>query len=580
MPKLTYNCTICGKQLRLTREFTFGSERLFEYSCGHVFAQNFEEVDTAKLDFYSVDGSGKKARGYQQDGVKFIIESNFNCIIADQMRLGKTPQALLALKNRVEERTPALILVRSANLWQWIREFKTWTTTLPNGIFPLLSTKAWVPPGFSAYILSMDTFSRPAIRESLSQIQFKLIIVDEAHSFKNTESNRSQALVHFIELMNTGEHSTNLQFTCNRCNHEWAEEGKQKYDKRIGHSGISTSTKCPKCGQYCYQQQKDKYKVETEGEAPCGLVLLTGTPILNRADEYFVPLNLVAPEKFSSIERFRRQWLEQDSKGRWTRIKSHYLQSFKNEVQPYVLRREKEDVYSDLPQLNKIYTLIEPDKSQLADRYNKILDKMDIKLADKANPSYWDLADELMELRRICGMMKLMWTADYLETCALDGPAKYAIGIHHETVRDVLYMKLGGDTNCYKLSGADRAESKDRIMREWEHSKRQFLIINMLAGGVGMDFHYCDNVLVLERQWNSATEEQFEFRFYNPDKSIKKNPTNIEYILAKGTLDEWWYDMVEEKRKVFGETVATHWDLQSDAVSFKELAERTVASRL
>jgi SNF2 family DNA or RNA helicase len=141
-------------------------------------------------------------------------------------------------------------------------------------------------------------------------------------------------------------------------------------------------------------------------------------------------------------------------------------------------------------------------------------------------------------------------------------------------------MKLGGDTNCLKLSGQDSSDRKDWIQRNWEHSNKQFLIINMLAGGVGMDFHYCDNVLVLERQWNSEIESQFEFRFYNPDMSIKKNPTNVEYVIAKGTLDEWWYDMVESKRRNVGELIYNSWNVERDTDSFRALVERTVSSRL
>ncbi len=577
--KLTYRCPTCQKQLVLDREFTLGETKLFSYKCGHVFARTMHRADKSLLDFTSTDGT-KHARPYQEDGIEFIINSGFNCIIGDQMRLGKTPQSLLAFKNALKGKSPCLIIVKSANLWQWTREFRTWVTELPLGIYPITSGGAWIPPSFNAYIISMDTFSRPKVQESLKKIQFKLIIVDEAHSFKNTESNRSQALVDFVKFMNTGESDTELKFNCNRCQHEWTEQGKTKYDKRIGHVTLSKYSQCPLCKNHCYVQQQhseseDKVKIE-----PCGLILLTGTPILNRAEEYFVPLNLVAPEKFSSLERFRREWLQQDSKGKWNRIKSYYLESFKETIKPYILRREKEDVYTDLPPLQKIFTLIEPDKGSLTEAYNKIIDKVEAKYASKLDPTYWDMADELMELRRICGMMKVMWTSDYLETCALDSSAKYTVGIHHQAVRDVLYMKLGGEKNCLKLSGEDSGERKDWVMRNFETSSQQFLIINMLAGGVGMDFHYCNNVLVLERQWNSATEEQFEFRFYNPDKSIKTAPTNVEYVLAKGTLDEWWYDMVEHKRKIVGETVATHWDLQSDQVSFKELMEKTLSARL
>lgn len=601
------------------------------------------------------------ARGFKN--IEYVGQKECTCIrIKDEYGLfltdnfivtHNTPQSLLALKNALKERTPCLIVVKSANLWQWTREYSTWVSGKPFDIYPIVGSKAWIPPGFPAYIISMDTFSTQSackcghryhegvckakkgqcpcriyesngegVLDNLKKIDFKLIIADEAHSFKNTQSNRSQALVDFVTFMNTGEEIRDLQFSCSRCGNEWISVGKRTYDKRIGHSVIAKSSSCPKCGQYCYIQQqhkdgedpifKDKriQKLLTLGndesttaaerelalakaaelgatqkdlgkDKPCGLILLTGTPILNMAEEYFVPLNLVAPDKITSLSAFRANWLESNSKNQFTHVKSYKIAAFKEFIKPYVLRREKEDVYKDLPELNRIFTVIEPEKDTLSVQYNKILDKMEEKLALKANPSYWDMADDLMALRRICGMMKVMWTADYIETCLLDSDnQRYAVGIHHHSVRDVLALKLGNDQNCLLLSGEDSSDQKDYIMRRFADSKQRVLIINMLAGGVGMDFHYCNNVTILERQWNSAMEEQFEFRFYNPDKSIKKDPTNVEYIIAKGTIDEWFFDMVEGKRKIFGETISNNWSIDQDTVSFRSLVEQAVGNRL
>ena len=101
MPKLTTHCDICGKPLVET--FAIGvsdTEVLQGYKCGHSFVR--EKTGALKsVKTSSVDGSGKIARAYQEEGIKFILDppepnEPFNCIIGDQMRLGKTPQALLA----------------------------------------------------------------------------------------------------------------------------------------------------------------------------------------------------------------------------------------------------------------------------------------------------------------------------------------------------------------------------------------------------------------------------------------------------------------------------------------------------
>lgn len=572
--RLTKDCPLCSKPLIETSRFTLGTEVLVTYKCGHSFASDDKSlVDPQAINGYSVDCT-LQARDYQMSGIEFILKSDFNCIIGDQMRLGKTPQSLLALKNRYEERTPCLIIVRSANLFQWIREYKVWTDSLPLGIYPIIGTKSFIPPGFSAYIISMDTFSRGDMTDRLLQFGFKLCIVDEAHSFKNTDSKRSQALINFLHEISKSESQHVIEFQCGICREKW--DVTVTVDNTRKSSTVSKSSYCPKC--HAFNSHTSALE-KIEQKRACGVILLTGTAIKNRADEYFVPLNIVAPERFPSKASFQRQWLTQDEQGKWSRVSPYRIDQFKREIAPFVLRREKEDVYKDLPELNRMFTVIEISDARLREAYNKVLDRLETQVEHNGY-KFFENIGELMILRRICGMAKVDWTADYAEAMLTDSDnQRLAIGIHHHSVRDTLAYKLA-NIGCLKLSGEDSAETKDYIMRKFETSPERILIINTLAGGVGMDFHYCNNVLILERQWSSADEEQFEFRFYNPDKSIKTAPTNVEYIVAKGTIDEFFHDLVEQKRRIFGETIGNNWDLSQDPGSFKQLVERTIGGRL
>lgn len=577
--RLIKHCTICDKVLEEISSIPLSDTELFvTYKCGHAKIEEKTSTEQlSNLNFKAADlTKNYAARDYQKDGIKFIHDSGFNCVIGDQMRLGKTPQALLALQN-APERFPALIIVRGANLHQWIREYKVWTSTLPLGIFPIIGSKSFIPPGFSSYIISMDTLSRNGMVKRLLEFGFRLTIVDEAHSFKNTDSKRSQALVSFLHEISKEEITYEIPFVCFNCKEQWIESVTKIVDSE--RSTISKTAYCPSCNAYnSHSTQLEKIQKK---ERKCGVIMLTGTAIKNRADEYFVPLNIVAPQRFPSLDRFKKDWLEQDGNGKWTRVNRYRYDAFKEVIKPYVLRREKEDVYTDLPPLNRMFTVIEIEDERLKKAYNTILDKLERELEDNPNFSFFSNIGELMMLRQICGMAKVQWTTDYVEASLMESDQlKIAVGIHHHSVRDALAYNLA-QFGCMKLSGEDSAERKDYVMRTFETNPERVLVINMLAGGVGMDFHYCNNVLILERQWSSADEEQFEFRFYNPDKSIMGNrSTNIEYIIAKGTIDEWFYNMVEVKRTIFGETISNHWDIQTDPMSFRKLVEETVSHRL
>jgi SNF2 family DNA or RNA helicase len=620
--RLTSSCPQCHKNLELQSQDDLGAEWLNYYKCGHSFI--VEKPIVKPLNFTSIDGTGKEAYGYQKEGIEFIISSGFNCIIGDQQRLGKTPQSLIALANNYKEMTPTLIIVGGANIYQWLREYKTWVDTLPMGVWVIQGTKSWIPPGFSAYIISKDTFSRPGICdncghsgsnhskgvcthapkgknnkeitkicgcndfvekdsmvEKLLTFGFKLCIVDELHHFKNTDSNRSQALVQFIQKISTRIITKQLNIHCVMCGETWEEPTIIELTLRrgFGSGKHHHNTTCKKCGNKIGMAcQKDEL---IKDEKACGLIMLSGTPIKNRADEFFVPLNLVAPDVFPSQAHFEKNYLDYDGK----RIKPYMMDSFQKAIKPYFLRREKEDVYKDIPKLNRMFTVIDIDNEKLKKLYNQVLDTIEA----KNDFRFFANIGELAQLRQICGLGKVDWTSEYIDTCLEDANGKkpkYAIGVHHHSVRDAFLYKLQR-FGTVKLDGTDGPETKDRIAHNYfEKSPEQILILGMQAAKEGIELVYLNDAIVVEREWSSAEEEQFEYRFYNPNqeylekRGLFNKRTDIEYILAKGTIDEFFYDLVEEKRRIFGETISKNWSIEQDNGSFKTLMERTLASRL
>lgn len=666
----------CGKPLEETSRTMIGSETLRFFKCGHAFSQ--AKIDSlSTLNLHSLDGS-KVARPYQKEGVEFILDSGFNCVIGDQMRLGKTPQALLALKNGRETRLPCLILVRAANIYQWRREIATWYSVLPSSVWIIEGTKSWIPPGFDIYLMSMDTFSRrgtcknckhqyheeecikckkdpkktacrvcvPAgdsMSDVLLKFGFKLVIVDEAHSFKNTDSQRSQALTCFLKEIERSETHQEWTFTC-PFEHQvdeiakkfglssaatdedikqafrkaafashpdqggtseafrqvksdfltlskgntgkkvsWTENVTIKVDNNDAVQHTSKSSRCPVCSATVSQSAMIRLKTQRN----CGVVMLTGTAIKNRADEYFVPLNLVAPEMFPSLRHFRNRWLEADGTGKYGRVRPSSFPEFKKAIAPFVLRREKQDIYTDLPSFERIFTVVEIEDENLKKAYNKVLDKIESNMAGRPNVTYFDSIGELQKLRRICGLAKVNWVADYVDDFLRGNEkAKLAVGYHHMSVRDALLYQLE-KYQPLKLDGSDSAHQKDYIAHQYfEKSDKQLLLLGEQACKEGMELVYIENALVTERQWNAADEEQFEYRFFNPDKGylesrgLKGKSTTVEYAIAKGTIDEFFYDLVEEKRKIMGETLGQEWSLEQDGGSFRQLLERTVAGRL
>lgn len=629
MPITKTFCDYCKKNLVFKSEKILMGQKWVTYECGHTLVY---DVDLTKVDLALTNVKGdKSARHYQIEGVDFIVngangnEGGFNCILGDQMRIGKTPQFLMAIKSKIakDPSFKCLIILRATNARQWLREYKDWVTTLPLGVYLIEGSKMWIPPGFSAYIISMDTFSNEgtckncghgmnrhdevtsrcshnkrkhdrcsctipesaldSMTDKLLEFNFNVVGVDEAHAFKNTSSKRAKALAAFLKSINRQDIIKDLQIHCAKCDHKWTEQVEIKVNIGESEQKVKKYSKCPQCDNTVYTQQNAHIKAVRK----CGVVFLSGTAIKNRADELFIPLNIVAPEKFPSMDNYRRMWLTQDDKGKWSRVNPKRFDEFKKAIAPFYLRREKEDVYTDLPKMNRMFTVIDITDERLKTAYNKVLDHMEEQMASRANYSFFDSIGDLMILRQICGLAKVKYAADYVDLMFEDSDrTKVAIGVHHHSVRDALKHELAS-FGVVKLDGDDGPEEKDRLAHKYfETSPERVMILGMMAAKEGLELLYIPKALVLEREFTAADEEQFEYRFYNPDlgllakRGYPNKITEVEYIIAKNTVDEFFYDIVEEKRAIFGETLGTNWDISQDSGSFKNLLNKTVSQRL
>mgnify|MGYP003145493063 CR=1 FL=1 len=517
MPRLIETCQTCNKEVRHVQQtLKLNNQEAYVYQCGHI---NFKrklhtggQVDPNDSNFANLNND-KLAYDFQKEGISFVEETNYNACIADAMGLGKTIQALLTIKRNKDQLLPCLIVVPGSLKYQWARQIYDWCDAKVLSVNPI-SSPATIIPGFDYYIISMDLLSRKTVADKLQTLGIKLLIIDEAHKFKNISTKRSQALVSIIR------------------------------DCQITHK-----------------------------------LLLTGTPIKNRANEYFMLLNLMAPAQFPSLRSFQLRWLEPNEKGRYTRVPAYLMPKFKRLISQWIIRREKRDVLTNLPPLTRDYQFIEITDPEVKRTYNREIDLFSNYLNSAGKFKVTDILGWLSRIRNLTGLAKCQAAVDHSIDFLDSTDEKLCIGIHHKGLRDTLHEVF---TACgydpLKFSGEDSPMRKNRVQQMFNNGEDRLLILNILAGGVGIDLQACSNALVLERQWNAADEEQFEGRF---DRDGQVNPVTITYLIARGTIDEWFHNMVIAKRKIFHTHVGgEETDLTQDQNSLLELAKQVVSQKL
>lgn len=114
--------------------------------------------------------------------VKVMTEMRGRAILADEVGLGKTIEAGLILKEYMIRGLvrKVLILVPASLVLQWVRELNQ-----KFGISAVAQKKAYVWEANDVVVASMDTAKRDPHKEIVQNIDYDMLIIDEAHKLKN-----------------------------------------------------------------------------------------------------------------------------------------------------------------------------------------------------------------------------------------------------------------------------------------------------------------------------------------------------------------------------------------------------------
>ena len=136
--------------------------------------------------------SGLKPYPYQEVGILYALAADFRALIGDTMGLGKTIEAIGALKIAIDRTTPALVICPSSVTYNWAAEVKKWGPELtPFVVETRTMTQAPKPSRGVVYIASWSSLRR--MFDFLRGLHAKCVVMDESHYAKHARAARSKA---------------------------------------------------------------------------------------------------------------------------------------------------------------------------------------------------------------------------------------------------------------------------------------------------------------------------------------------------------------------------------------------------
>ena len=359
---------------------------------------------------------------------------------------------------------------------------------------PWIITSGKIPPGMGIYICSIDMAFKK--RDEISQLGIKLIIIDELQNMKNMEAKRTFAIRNIASIGNG------------------------------------------------------------EGEQVEHIIGLTGTPIKNRATEFFPALNMVRPDLFPSeadfIHRWTRVvWIKDESKRQGGTYKEggiRDLADFKKYTEDFVIRRLRADVLPDLPSVarhNRFVDMSQKNKEVYAKMHMKLEKFMLEKEGEIRFQDYSTILSYISNMRQITALAKVEFAVEYIEEFLESSDSKITVFTHHHLAIDYL-VKLLNEKKIPYLRYRSK-DDYDQIEKFNKPGGPRPLLASTQSAGEGLNLQYqCHHCIFMERQWNPAIEEQAEGRFTRIGSEAEK--VDATYLIALGTIDEWMTELIEFKR--------------------------------
>lgn len=308
---------------------------------------------------------------------------------------------------------------------------------------------------------------------------------------------------------------------------------------------------------------------------------MTGTPMENHLGELWSLFHFAIPGLLGDNKKFKKLFRDPiEKEGDLARQKSLAMR-----VRPFMLRRTKEQVATELPAKTEIIHRIELTGPQL-DLYEGIRLAMQEKIVMAVKEkgfmrSQILILDALLKLRQTCNDPRLLPLAkakaihhcakreflmEMLETLIEEG-RKILLFSSFATMLDLIELELIEKNISYvKLTG----QTKDRTtpINEFQKGDTPIMLISLKAGGVGLNLTAADTVIHYDPWWNPAAEAQATDRAHRMGQT---KPVFVYKLVCKGTVEEKILKMQENKKQLL-KGIFKEGDSQAPKLSVEDLA--------
>ncbi|GAA2514710.1 DEAD/DEAH box helicase [Pilimelia columellifera] len=302
------------------------------------------------------------------------------------------------------------------------------------------------------------------------------------------------------------------------------------------------------------------YRCARDLPAPVKLAI-TGTPMENHLLDLWALLSITAPGLFPRADRFTEHYRNPIEKQQ----DSARLDQLRRRIRPFMLRRRKDDVATDLPAKQEQVLELE-----LHPRHQKIYQKYLQRERQKVLGLLGDLEQNRFEIFRSLTMLRQASLDVSLvdgkhatvPSTKLDELVERVCGLAEEGHRTLVFSQFtrfldaarsrlttAGLDVCY-LDGKTRDRAS--VIQRFKDGGAPAFLISLKAGGFGLNLTEADYCILLDPWWNPAAEAQAVDRIHRIGQT---RSVMVYRMVAKGTIEEKVMALQARKADLFASVV-------------------------
>lgn len=294
---------------------------------------------------------------------------------------------------------------------------------------------------------------------------------------------------------------------------------------------------------------------------------LTGTPIENSLSELWSIFDFIMPGYLFRYKKFKELYENSIAKEN----DESCMSKLKMLIEPFILRRIKKEVLTELPDktITVLHNEMQGEQLKLYASYIAQAKKEAVREIHENGfeKSQIKILALLMRLRQICCHPALFLQNYHGESSKLTQcveVVKEAIQAGHKillfsgytSMFEILEKELKKEGISYfKLTGQTKVGDRIRLVDEFnENDDIKVFLISLKAGGTGLNLIGADMVIHYDPWWNISSENQATDRTY---RIGQKRNVQVYKLITKNSIEEKIYELQQKKAKLADTMLST-----------------------